>query len=84
MADTGDRLQRRREFRQHLFLYALVNGALWVAWIGVGLVDGFGFLFPIFPTVLWGIALLVHAAIAFRPREEREAPAESDHGRGGA
>lgn len=77
MAGTPDRPRRVREFRQHLFLYALVNGALWVAWIVVGLVDGFGFVFPIFPTVIWGIALVIHGVVALRPREDDSARATS-------
>lgn len=77
-------LQRRREFHQHLFVYALVNGGLWAAWIGVGIVDGFGFVYPIFPTVFWGIGVAVHGVTAYRPSKTDPAATEGDLPRGGA
>ena len=51
---------------------------------GVGLVDGFGFVYPIFPTVFWGIAVAVHGVTAYRPRHTDPAPPEGDMPRGGA
>ncbi|MGH2574272.1 MAG: 2TM domain-containing protein [Ignavibacteria bacterium] len=50
--------KRRAEFKRHLFTYLLVNLFLWGIWLFAGLKNGhFGFIWPFFVTVGWGIGL---------------------------
>lgn len=52
-----DRLKKRREFRQHLLAYTLVNTFLVIIWA----VTSHGFFWPAFPMGAWGIAVAVNA-----------------------
>jgi hypothetical protein len=57
-----DRLKRKRDFRNHLAVFVLINASLWVIWA----VTGAGFPWPVFPLVGWGIGVAFHAFDTFR------------------
>ncbi len=54
------RLEKKRDFRNHLFTYAVINTMLWSIWVVAGFVDGWQFPWAVFPTVVWGLFLLRH------------------------
>lgn len=56
------RLRARQEFRMHLSAYVVVNVMLVGIWAGTG-----GPFWPIFPMFGWGLGVLGHALIVFRP-----------------
>jgi hypothetical protein len=53
--------RRRAKFKRHLYTYLIVNSALWLIWLFSGMSSGNAFewngLWPIFPTLGWGIGL---------------------------
>lgn len=51
------RLKKKRDFRAHLLVYALVNTFILAIWA----VTGSGFFWPIFPMVGWGIGVVMNA-----------------------
>lgn len=61
------RLQRRREFVEHLAAYCIVIGALWLIWLVIALTAGATFPWPLFPMAGWGIGLAFHAWATFGP-----------------
>lgn len=63
------RLKKRRDFYGHVFVFTLVNAFLVVIWA----VSGFGFFWPIFPIVGWGIAVAFNAWDVYRSDEFSEA-----------
>jgi hypothetical protein len=60
-ASAIKRLKAKRDFRSHLFVYIVVNTAFWVGWIIDGVINGWQFPWPAFPTVFWGLFVLGHA-----------------------
>ncbi len=52
------RLKKRRDFRGHLLVYALVNTFLVVIW---AVTTPGGFFWPVFPIVGWGIGVVMNA-----------------------
>ena len=52
------RLKKRRDFRGHLLVYALVNAFLVVIW---AMTNPDGFFWPVFPLVGWGIGVVMNA-----------------------
>ena len=67
-----EQARKRVGFKIHLFVYCVVNAALWIIWS----VTGKGYLWPIWPMVIWGIGLLFNYMFDYRsPRflsEEEE------------
>ncbi|MGY1616185.1 2TM domain-containing protein [Geodermatophilus sp. SYSU D00691] len=61
------RLQRRRQFAEHLVAYCIVNGALWAVWLVIALTAGATFPWPLFPMAGWGVGLAFHAWSTFGP-----------------
>jgi 2TM domain len=55
------RLNQKREFGTHLFVYLVVNAFL----IGIWASTGANFFWPAFPLFLWGIGLVLHAWEAY-------------------
>ena len=53
---------KRVEFRSHLIVYCVVNGSLWVIWW----LTGHGYVWPVWPSVGWGIGLLFHYLFEYR------------------
>ena len=79
-ADALVQLKRKRDFRGHVLIYALVNVGLWVIWA----VGGAGFPWPVFPTLGWGIGIATHAYDVFsRPFSEDDVRGEMERLRQG-
>jgi hypothetical protein len=51
------RIRKRRDFKTHLFIYAIVNACLWGIWAATGA----GFPWPVFPMLAWGIGVGANA-----------------------
>ena len=70
--------KRRASFKGHLLTYITVNAFLWTFWLFSGRQydSQYGFPWPIFPTVGWGIGIVMHYIGAYiHPRSgsvERE------------
>ena len=64
------RLKAKREFRNHVAVYIIVNTLLVVIWA----MTGAGYFWPIWPIAGWGIGLALHAwTVNFqRPITEEE------------
>jgi hypothetical protein len=58
------RLRKKREFLQHLAVYAVVNGALTMIWL---LTMPGGFFWPMVPLFAWGVGVIFHAMDVFTP-----------------
>jgi hypothetical protein len=59
-------LKKRRDFRGHLLVYALVNTFIVVIW---AVTEAHGFFWPVFPIVGWGIGVVMNAwDVYWRPR----------------
>lgn len=71
-------LKKRRDFRGHLLVYALVNTFLVVIWAVTS--DG-GFFWPIFPMAGWGIGVVMNAWDVWRPEEFDENQIEREMSR---
>jgi len=56
------RLKKKGEFRSHLYVYLVVNLGLWAVWFIDGLNGSFGFPWPVFPTLFWGLFVVGHAS----------------------
>ena len=56
-------LRKRRDFYAHLVVYAVVNGFLTALW---AVLNVHGFFWPIFPMLMWGIGLVLHAWDVYR------------------
>jgi 2TM domain len=69
-------LKKKRDFRTHIFIYALVNAMLIVIWA----VTGAGFFWPVFPIVGWGIGVGANAwdVYARKPISEDEIRRETE------
>jgi 2TM domain-containing protein len=61
-------LKKKREFRNHLLAYVLVNSFLWLIWGIVYAVGGTSFPWPVFPMAGWGIGLFFHAWDVYRTK----------------
>jgi uncharacterized membrane protein len=59
-------LEKKREFRTHLLVFVLVNAFLWLIWGVVYAAGGTWFPWPVFPTVGWGVGLVMHAWEVYR------------------
>lgn len=57
------RLEAKREFWGHVFVYIAVNALLIVVWVTT---NNGGYFWPIWPIAGWGIGLVVHAFETFR------------------
>ena len=53
---------KRVEFRTHLLVYFIVNGALWSIWWFTGQ----GYAWPVWPMAGWGIGVLFHYLFDYR------------------
>ncbi|MGI9657491.1 MAG: 2TM domain-containing protein [Gaiellaceae bacterium] len=67
-------LRRKQQFRGHLFVYLVVNVALWAVWAVEVARNGYVFPWPVFPTFFWGLFVLGRARDVYGRsplREER-------------
>lgn len=67
MVETDDardlaikRLKNRRDFKAHLVVYVVVNAFLWLLWVFTDDAKS-GVPWPIWPTLGWGIAIVLNA-----------------------
>jgi Na+/melibiose symporter-like transporter len=82
-AQAIHRIKRRRRFMSSLGTYLIFNGVLWLIW---ALTDHHkhGFPWPAWVSMIWGIAILLHAWRAFgvhRPITEADIQREMGRGR---
>lgn len=72
------RLEEKRDFRQHVAIYMLVNAGLTFIWFITG--SG-GYFWPIWPIFGWGIGIVAHGYQAYgtRPIAEEEIEREMKH-----
>lgn len=61
-AELRELARKRVEFRVHLIVYFVVNGALWLVWYFTGQ----GYPWPIWPLVGWGIGVFFHYMFDYR------------------
>ncbi len=73
------RLKKQREFRSHLFVYLVVNAALWTIWAVDGAVNDFDWPWPAIATFFWGLFILGDAYDSFwkKPISEQEIEREA-------
>jgi hypothetical protein len=55
------RLKKRRDFHAHLFVYVVVNLVLWGVWSVIGMTSGWGFPWPLWVTLGWGLGVVFNA-----------------------
>jgi Domain of unknown function (DUF1707)/2TM domain len=67
--DPG-RARARAAFQRHLLWYLCINGLLVVIWA----LTGFGYFWPVWPILGWGIGLASHAFAAYGPRADEDEP----------
>ena len=81
-----ERLKKRRDFKAHLLVYALVNVAVWGIWAVVAASTHSWWPWPVFVTLFWGIGLAMNAwdvdLLASRSTED-ELQQEMEHLCGG-
>ena len=53
-----------KSFRAHLTAYLLINGFFWLIWFANGGMSIYAW--PVYPTVIWGVILLIHFISAYR------------------
>ena len=55
--------QKRVDFKRHLLIYLMVITLLWVVWA----FSGNAYMWPVWPTCGWGIAVFSHYVRVFKP-----------------
>jgi Domain of unknown function (DUF1707)/2TM domain len=73
--DPG-RANARAAFQRHLLWYLCVNGMLVVIWA----LTGFGYFWPVWPILGWGIGLASHAFAVYGPRADEDEDEPRRHG----
>ena len=77
-AQALERLKAKRGFQRHALIYAVVIGLLVVIWA----LTNFGnYFWPIWPALVWGIALAIHAWTVFGQRPITDADIDRELGR---
>jgi hypothetical protein len=68
------RLKKRRDFKAHAFVYALVNVVVWGIWVVIAVSSHSRFPWPVFITLGWGIGVVMNAWDVFvrKPITEEE------------
>jgi hypothetical protein len=51
----------RVQFKHHLVVFLIVNLLFWAAWF----FSGTGYMWPLWPTALWGVGLIQHYFVAW-------------------
>lgn len=81
-----ERLKKRRDFKAHALVYALVNTVVWGVWAAIGISSHSWWPWPLFMTLFWGIGLVMNGWDVYwrRPITEQELQHEIEELRGGA
>ena len=74
-----DRLKDKRDFRNHLAIYLVVNAMLVVIWAA----SGAGYFWPIWPIAGWGVGLAFNAFAVYFQKPITEADIRAEMGRDG-
>jgi len=74
------RLRKRREFKQHLAAYIVINSLIITIWVVTGPYNGHWFPWFLFPLLGWGVGLVFHGLDAYG-REITEADIEREMAR---
>lgn len=61
-AQLREQARKRVEFRTHLIVYCVINGALWLTWY----LTGSNYPWPLWPMIGWGIGLVLHYMLEYR------------------
>ena len=69
------RLEEKRDFKQHLVIYLLVNSALTAIWF---ITNSGGYFWPVWPILGWGIGIVAHAYDAYGSKPQRESQIERE------
>lgn len=79
-----ERLKKRRDFKAHLLVYAMVNVAVWGIWAVVAASSHSWWPWPVFLTLFWGVGLAMNAWDVYlrKPITEDELRREMEHLRG--
>jgi len=74
-------LRKMQDFRGYVLVYVLVNAVLWAIW---AVTTAGGFPWPVFPTTLWGIGVVMNAWDVYgrRPFSEDQILAEAERLKG--
>jgi fatty acid desaturase len=74
------RIKKRRDFKAHAMVYALVNLVVWGVWVVIGLSSHSWWPWPVFITLGWGIGLVMNAWDVYlrKPITEAELQREID------
>jgi hypothetical protein len=75
------RIRKRRDFHTHLFVYCVVNAMVWAVWAFIGQTSGgYGYPWPAWMTVGWGLGVIMNAWDVYlrRPITEDEIRREAD------
>lgn len=72
------RLKGKRDFRNHVAIYVIVNALLVVIWA----MSGAGYFWPVWPIAGWGVGLAFNAWTVYfqRPITEEDIRAEMERG----
>lgn len=62
------RLEDRRGFASHVFVYVMANAVIWLIWLVVAFNSGAWFPWAVFPTAGWGIGLAANAWAVYGER----------------
>lgn len=74
------RIKKRRDFHAHLFVYLVVNIAIWGIWSVIAITSGGWSPWPVWVTLGWGLAVVFNAWDVYvrRPITEDEIRQEMD------
>lgn len=78
-AAARKRVEAKREFRNHVAIYIIVNAMLVLIWA----LSGAGYFWPIWPMAGWGIGVAINAYTAYleRPISEDDIRKEMERSR---
>ena len=70
--------QKRIGFRRHLYTYLFVNTVLWLIWLWATGGHSYAYPWPIWFTIVWGVALLIHYYNAFHGHRSKVVERENE------
>lgn len=62
--------RERVNFKAHLIIFILGNVLLWLLWILLYYIFSVTFPWALFPTLIWGVALLYHYFVVYKWNEK--------------